>query len=371
MTKIFVTGATGYIGGDALKTIVDAHPEYEITALVRNTDKGTQVAAQYARVKLVYGDLDSVDLITKEAERADIISNQPRPPPLPDFANADHIPSAKALTAGLGAGQHSPTHPGFLIHTSGTGILLFTDIRAGTYGEASAKIYDDLENVSEVTSLPDDAPHRPVDKIVLAAGTEHGERVKTAIVCPPTIYGTGRGPGNQVSHQLPELCRATLTLGHGIQVGKGKSRWGNVHVRDLSRLYLRLVEEAAAGGSTAEWEGKPGVWGAEGYFFCENGEHEWGEIGGLVAKEAEKLGLIEKGQGVRSLGREEADRCTVWGSALWGANSRARAKRARAVLGWEAVEGVTIEGDVRGTLGREARVLGKVVGHAEVAAGDA
>ncbi|KAK0953315.1 hypothetical protein LTS01_024443, partial [Friedmanniomyces endolithicus] len=249
MTKLFVTGATGYIGGDALKAIIDAHPEYEITALVRNSDKGAQVAAVYPKVSLVYGDLDSTDLLTKEASKADIVCH---------FANADHAPAATALTTGLAT--HPASNPGFLIHTSGTGILLYADIRSATYGEASPKIYDDLDNVAEITSLPDDAPHRPVDKIVLGAGEEFGGRVRTAIVCPPTIYGSGRGAGNRVSHQLPELCRVTLERGYGVQVGKGLTRWGNVHVHDLSDLYVKLVEEAAAGGSTAEWEGKPAVW---------------------------------------------------------------------------------------------------------------
>jgi len=72
MTRIFVTGATGYIGGDALYTIVKAHPGYEIVALVRNSEKGATVAAEYSSVKLVYGDLDSVELIEEQAREADI-----------------------------------------------------------------------------------------------------------------------------------------------------------------------------------------------------------------------------------------------------------------------------------------------------------
>ena len=73
MTKIFVTGATGYIGGDALEAIVNAHPEYDITCLVRNSDKGAQVAKQFPKVKLVYGDLDSGDVIEEESKKADIV----------------------------------------------------------------------------------------------------------------------------------------------------------------------------------------------------------------------------------------------------------------------------------------------------------
>lgn len=73
MTKIFVTGSTGFIGGDALYTISKAHPEYEITCLVRNSDKGAMVAKEYPRVKLVYGDLDNSDSIEEEAKKADIV----------------------------------------------------------------------------------------------------------------------------------------------------------------------------------------------------------------------------------------------------------------------------------------------------------
>ena len=76
MTKVFVTGATGYIGGDAFFAVAKAHPEYDFTCLVRNSDKGAQVAKDCASVKLVYGDLDKVDLIEEECKKADIVLSQ-------------------------------------------------------------------------------------------------------------------------------------------------------------------------------------------------------------------------------------------------------------------------------------------------------
>ena len=81
MTKLFITGGTGYIGGDALHAIVEAHPEYEVTTLVRTKDKGALIAKEYASVKLVFGDLDNVELLEEEAKKADIVCRESHPAP--------------------------------------------------------------------------------------------------------------------------------------------------------------------------------------------------------------------------------------------------------------------------------------------------
>ncbi len=67
------TGATGYIGGDTLYALFKAHPDWDYTCIVRNADKGAKVAAAYPKVRLVYGTLDSIDLLEEEAGKADII----------------------------------------------------------------------------------------------------------------------------------------------------------------------------------------------------------------------------------------------------------------------------------------------------------
>ena len=60
--------------------MVKAHPEYDITCLVRNSDKGALLASQYPRVRLVYGDLDSRELIEEEAKKANVILGQAKVP---------------------------------------------------------------------------------------------------------------------------------------------------------------------------------------------------------------------------------------------------------------------------------------------------
>ena len=264
--------------------------------------------------------------------------------------------SAKAIAKGLAA--HSEDHPGYWVHTSGTGLLAFKDIETKSYGAPSNKVYDDWDGITEVTSLPDSAPHRNVDKIVLAAGTEHASTVNTAIVCPPTIYGQGRGPGNQRSHQVPELARCTLERKEGFQIDAGQSKWTNVHVYDLSDAYLKLVEAAVDAGGRA-------TWGKEGYYFTDSGDgdHIWEDIAHSIARAAHKQGLIPSTK-VAIISAEDADQLTQFGSVMWGSNSRGKAIRARKLLGWSPKE-KSLEDDIPDVVAIEARRLGIVKGHAE------
>lgn len=245
------TGVTGYIGGTALDVIVGAHPEFEVTALIRNPDKATKLVGKYPNVKTVIGDLDSSSLIESEAKKADIVLH---------FADCDHVGSAKAIVAGM---SNNPK-TSYLIHTSGVAIL--PNLNTEEFGKAATdKIYDDVRDVKEITSFPEEGHvHRNVDKIVLGGNSA---TVKTAIVCPPTIYGTGSGAGNIRSAQVPELIKKSLERGQAFQVTNGKTIWNNVHVDDLANLYLILTQEAA------KPDGGKATWGSEGYYFCENGEH--------------------------------------------------------------------------------------------------
>lgn len=70
------TGATGYIGGDVLFNLVEHHPHYQVTCLVRDSEIGAQVASQYAKVRLVYGNLEDSSLLEEEARKADVVLSE-------------------------------------------------------------------------------------------------------------------------------------------------------------------------------------------------------------------------------------------------------------------------------------------------------
>lgn len=109
--------------------------------------------------------------------------------------------------------------PVFVIHTSGTETLIWKTVETNTYGELDDKVYNDWDGVGEITSLPDFAAHRDVDKIFLD-GSKDYSAVKVAIVCPPSIYDVARGLSNKHCKQLYDLSAIILSSGKGMRVGK-------------------------------------------------------------------------------------------------------------------------------------------------------
>lgn len=73
LTNTRSTGATGYIAGDALNALYQAHPEYEYSCLVRTKEKGEKVTSAYPKVRIVLGGLDDSELIEEEAAKADVV----------------------------------------------------------------------------------------------------------------------------------------------------------------------------------------------------------------------------------------------------------------------------------------------------------
>ncbi|KAI7214049.1 NAD(P)-binding protein [Hortaea werneckii] len=318
--KIFITGITGYIAGDAFYALYQKHPEYEYSALVRTQAKADAVKKAYPSVETVLGGLDDFETLKKAAAEADVV--------LHAADASDHEGAARAIAAGILEG-HSKGRPGFWLHTGGTGILTWEDTKYDRLGEPSEKVYNDWDGIEELTNLPDEAFHRNVDKIVLEAGSKHSDVIKSVIVAPPTIYGNGRGPISGRGRQVYELAKLVLTKQYTPVIGQGQARWNNVHVHDLSDLYVLLTEAAVNGNTNAE------LWGEKGYLIVESGEHVWGDLAKSVGQAAVDLGYL-KSADVRALGKDQALDQAGFEAVSWGLNSRARAERANKVLGWKA-----------------------------------
>lgn len=141
-------------------------------------------------------------------------------------------------------------------------VLGLTRLLRGGMGRVSTKSTMIWDGLQELTSHPEHAPHRKVDKVVLAAGSQSEDKIKTALLAPAIIYGAGRGPDKKKTFPM---FGGFLQHRKVFGVGKGENIWHYVHVQDLSAIYLRLVDLAVTDAGSA------GCWNEGGYYLAENG----------------------------------------------------------------------------------------------------
>ncbi|KAF2634472.1 NAD(P)-binding protein [Massarina eburnea CBS 473.64] len=319
--KIFVTGGTGYIGGSVLHTIVTTHPEYEVTALLRNVPDA--FSSTYPKVRIVKGDYDSTDLLSEEASKADVVVHN---------GDSDHEPSLNAIIAGI---LRRPT-PGFLLFLSGTGIL--ADWADDTYlGKENPKIWSDIDDLDEERSLPDYALHRNTEKILHATAAEKGDKIKIAIMTPPDIYGKGLGLAKTWSALLPIFAKEVNALGGKVfKYGEGTNTRSWVHINDLMKVYMKVLEAAVAGGSNFGWN-------QEGVYYASTQEHTHISLAIAMGAILKKHGLINDATPV-DVSLDQIDTMAKHplfpklGRYMFVANSRTRPHRAEKLFAYKGTE---------------------------------
>jgi len=281
--NIFITGSAGYIGGAvAIRLLAEGHG---IRGLVRKPELAQALQAQ--GITPVLGDLDSLDLLTLEAKNADAVINA---------ASSDHRASVEAMLQTLHDSGKA------FIHTSGSSVI-GDDVGGDVL---SPSIFS--EDTPLVVEPKKQARHE-IDKLILAAAADG---VRSIVLCNSMIYGVSPGLHAE-SVQIPPLVAQARKSGVVRVVGRGVNRWSYVNIDDVATIYSLALANAPAGS----------------FYFVENGEASYAEIGGAIAR---RLGLGP----VQSWDVEEATR--EWGERharySLGSNSRVRGPRARRELGW-------------------------------------
>jgi nucleoside-diphosphate-sugar epimerase len=280
--KVFITGATGYIGGSIAEALAAAG--HEISGLARTKEKAEFLIGR--GMKPVLGELEDAEIMSAAASEAELVINA---------ASTDNRGAVDAILKALaGTGKT-------FIHTSGSSI-----VADNAAGEPTEKIFDET---TRIHPIPERIARRDLEKVIVSAATDN---MRSIIICPSMIYGRGAGYHTS-SNQIPLLIGQAKSRGIGRYAGKGENRWANVHISDVVDLYLLAIER-----------GKPGD-----YFFAENGEEEIKTI-------AEEIGrLLNFSPQAVSISYEEAVKEWGAGNALSiASNSRVRAVKARSELGW-------------------------------------
>ena len=211
--RIFVTGATGFIGSAIVEELIDAG--HQILGLARSENAARWLVAVGAQVH--HGSLENLESLSGGARRADAVIHAAFNHDFSNYGAAAELDIRAIETLGATlAGSDRP-----LIITSGT-------LLAQTGGPLATE--DDLPNPT--------FPRKSEQAAALVA--ESGVNV-LIVRLPPSVHGQG-------DHGfVPALIRVASEKGVSSYIGDGRSRWPAVHRLDAAHLY-RLVLEKGSGG---------------------------------------------------------------------------------------------------------------------------
>ena len=223
--RVFVTGASGFIGSAVLPELIGAG--HQVVGLARSDASADAITASGARVQR--GDLNDPDSLRAGAEEADGVI---------------HLAYIHDFSQPVAAAQ--------------------ADLRAiETFGAALAGSDRPLVIASGVVGLAagrvateDDLPEGGVQPRVAAAQVAldlAARGVRSAVVrLAPTVHGEG---DHGFIAALIGIAREKGVSGY---IGSGENRWPAVHVQDAARLF-RLTLEGAPAGSVVHGIADEGV----------------------------------------------------------------------------------------------------------------
>jgi nucleoside-diphosphate-sugar epimerase len=210
--KIFVTGASGFVGSAVVQELIKAG--HRVTGLARSDANAKAIADAGAAVHR--GSLDDLASLTRGAAESDGVIHTAF---IHDFTRyAASAAADKLAIETLGNALAGSGRP--LVVTAGA-----LRVGGGTLATEDMPADPNFPRVSELTALPFTA-----------------REVRVSVVrLPPTVHGAG-------DHGfVPELIRLAREKGVAAYVGDGANRWPAVHRLDAARAFRLAIEKAPAG----------------------------------------------------------------------------------------------------------------------------
>lgn len=209
--RVFVTGATGFVGSAVVKELIGAG--HEVLGLARSDDGAKALAAAGAKVHR--GSLEDLESLKRGAAEAEGVIHCAF---IHDFAN--YAASAAADEAAIETMGSVLVGRPFVVTT---GVLSLASGRTATEDDAPSP---KLPRRSETAAL---------------ALVPRGVRAM-AMRLSPSVHGDG-------DHGfVPMLIDAARREKAAIYVDDGHHRWPAVHRLDTARLYRLALEKGVAGG---------------------------------------------------------------------------------------------------------------------------
>jgi nucleoside-diphosphate-sugar epimerase len=208
--RVFLTGATGYIGSVVAQALVKAG--HSVIGLARTDDQARLLAAK--GLSPHRGDLRDPASLAEGARHADAAIHTALAAAA-DTGEVDRA-AAEAMIDGL-SGVDRP-----FIYTSGCWVL-------GNTGDRIANEDTPLAPTPLVAWRPAN------EQLVLEAGRNG---VRGIVVRPAMVYGRGGG-------LVASFTQSAREHGAARVIGNGENRWTFVHLDDLATLYVEALRAAA------------------------------------------------------------------------------------------------------------------------------
>ncbi|WP_431237502.1 SDR family oxidoreductase [Mycolicibacterium aichiense] len=221
--KIFVTGASGWVGSAVVPELLAAG--HQVHGLARSDESAEKITAAGAGVHR--GDLADPDSLRSGATDADAVIHLAFHHDFENFSGAGELDRA-AITA-LGETLADSGRP--LVVTSGTA------------GHALGQV------LTEDQAANSQSPR--VSEQAALAFVDRGVRV-SIVRLAPSVHGKGD------YGFVPRLVDVAREKGVSAYVGDGTNRWSAVHRTDAAKLF-RLAAEGAPSGTVLHAIGEEGV----------------------------------------------------------------------------------------------------------------
>jgi nucleoside-diphosphate-sugar epimerase len=241
--RVFVTGATGFIGSAVVEELMAAG--HSVTALARSEEAGKKLSARGVQPHL--GNLDDRESLRRAAGAADGVIH------LAYMHGLGQIPFAQRLRVILG-GLPTSIVSRFLavsaeadrraIDTIGTALKGSGRPLVTTFGTLGLS-HEGFRATKPATEEDEPDPLSPgIDRArneeKVEALASLGVRA-TTVRLAPSVHGEGD------TGLVPQLIGIARKRGHSGYIGDGQNRWPAVHRRDAARLFRLALEKGVAG----------------------------------------------------------------------------------------------------------------------------